>query len=263
MDSKPVALVTGASRGIGRSIAIELARCGFDIVGNATSYDPKNKKKGLAEVKAQVEALGSFFLPAPGDIADLDTHSSILSSTLERFERIDLLVNNAGAAPKERLDILETTPKNFDHVYSLNTRATFFLTQAVARHMEEQVRKNPATKPAIIFISSVSSYVSSPSRAEYCISKAAISHAAQIFAHRLSMSGINVYDVRPGIIRTDMTKPVEEKYDALIQEGLIPQGRWGLPEDVARAVAALARGDFKYSTGLVIEISGGMHIHRL
>jgi NAD(P)-dependent dehydrogenase (short-subunit alcohol dehydrogenase family) len=263
MDSKPVALVTGASRGIGRSIAIELARCGFDIAGNATSYDPKNTKKGLAEVKAKVEALGSSFLPAPGDIADLNTHGSILSSALERFERIDLLVNNAGTAPKERLDILETTPKNFDHVYSVNTRGTFFLTQAVARHMEEQVRKNPDTKPAIIFISSVSSYVSSPSRAEYCISKAAISHAAQIFAHRLAATGINVYDVRPGIIKTDMTQPVEEKYNALIQEGLIPQGRWGLPEDVARAVAALARGDFKYSTGGVIEISGGMHIHRL
>ena len=182
---------------------------------------------------------------------------------MEKFGRIDLLVNNAGVAPEQRLDILETTPASFDRVLSINLRGPFFLTQAVATQMIAQKKQHPESRPSIIFITSVSAYMSSPSRAEYCLSKAGLSMAAAIFADRLSEFGINVYEIRPGVIKTDMTAAVEGKYDKLIGEGLIPQQRWGLPEDVGKAVAALASGAFEYSTGLVIEVSGGMNIRRL
>jgi len=258
MGSRPVAFVTGAGRGIGRAIALELARGGFDIVGNDLAEEPD-----LPEVKAGVEALGAAFLPAPGDIADLDCHARLLEEAVHRFRRVDVLVNNAGIAPKERLDVLETTPGSFDRVLSVNTRGTFFLAQRFARHMVEQAKMEPDTRAAIIFISPGSVYMSSPSRAESCMSKAAISQAARIFAHCLADQGVTVFEVQPGIIRTDMTAGVAEKYDALIREGLVPQKRWGRPEDVGRVVCALARGDFEYSTGMVVDVSGGMHIHRL
>jgi NAD(P)-dependent dehydrogenase (short-subunit alcohol dehydrogenase family) len=182
---------------------------------------------------------------------------------LEKFDRIDVLVNNAGVAPEKRADVLETSPESYDRVLSINARGAYFLTQKVARHMIRQKEKDSAGHSCIIFISSISAYVSSPSRPEYCISKAALSMAAKIYADRLAEYGINVYEVRPGIIQTGMTASVREKYDRLIAEGLIPQKRWGQPEDVARAVAALAGGDFAYSTGLVVEVSGGMNIQSL
>lgn len=263
MKNNPVALVTGAGRGIGRGIAIELAKSGFDIVGNDIIFKSENRKSGLFEVKERVEELKASFLPVQGDISSLDDHQKILKKALERFGRIDVLVNNAGVAPEKRLDILETTPESYDRVMSVNARGTFFLTQLVARQMVEQVKKNPALKPCIIFISSISAYVSSPSRAEYCLSKAALSQATRIFADRLSEHGINVYEIRPGIIKTEMTASVKEKYDRLIAGGLIPQKRWGFPEDVAKAVVALAKGYFSYSTGLIIEVSGGMDIRHL
>lgn len=263
MKNKPVALVTGAGRGIGRGIALELAKSGFDIAGIDIIFDPENKKAGLFEVKDHVEELNADFLPVQGDISSLDDHEKILERALDKFGKIDLLVNNAGAAPEKRSDILEITPESFDRLLSINTRGTFFLTQKIANLMKEQVRRNPVLKPCIIFISSISAEVSSPSRAEYCISKAAISQAARIFADRLADYGINVYEVRPGIIKTDMTAPIREKYDKLIEEGLVPQKRWGFPEDVGKAVAALAKGYFGYSTGLIVEISGGMNIRRL
>jgi NAD(P)-dependent dehydrogenase (short-subunit alcohol dehydrogenase family) len=161
------------------------------------------------------------------------------------------------------LDVLETTVDSFDRVLAVNMRGTFFLTQKIANQMAKQVGKGSSVKPCIIFISSISADVSSPSRAEYCISKAAVSQAARIFADRLVEYGINVYEVRPGIIKTEMTAPVKEKYDRLIAEGLVPQKRWGFPEDVAKAVVALAKGYFEYSTGMIIEVSGGMNIRRL
>jgi NAD(P)-dependent dehydrogenase (short-subunit alcohol dehydrogenase family) len=172
-------------------------------------------------------------------------------------------VNNAGVAPEKRTDILETTPASYDRVLSINTRGAFFLTQRIAKHMIRQVGEDEEKKTCIIFISSISAYVSSPSRPEYCISKASLSMSAKIFADRLTEFGINVYEVRPGIIRTDMTAHVKEKYDKLIVEGLIPQKRWGDPADVANAVVSLAQGDFVYSTGLVVEVSGGMNIQHL
>lgn len=263
MIKKKTALVTGAAKGIGRSIVLELAKNGFDIAGVDILFDPQNKKSGLLEVKERVEEFKSNFLPIRGDISDLEAHDGMIRQALDRFGRIDVLVNNVGVAPEKRMDILETTPESYDRVLSVNTRGAFFLTQKIAKQMIKQVERDTERKSCIIFISSISAYVSSPSRAEYCISKAALSMTAKIFADRLAEYGINVYEVRPGIIQTDMTAPVREKYDKLIAEGLIPQKRWGFPEDVAKAVGSLARGDFAYSTGLVVEVSGGMNIRHL
>ncbi len=256
-------MVTGAGRGIGRGICLELARGGFDIAGLDILADPGNKELGLFEVKERVEELNRVFLPVEADITDLESHKKILQEAMDRFGRIDVLVNNAGVAPEKRLDILETTPESYDRLLSVNARGAFFLTQKISKQMIKQVEEDPEKKSCIIFISSISAYVSSPSRAEYCISKAALSMTARVFADRLAEHGINVYEVRPGIIKTDMTAPVREKYDKLITEGLVPQKRWGFPEDVARAVASLARGDFAYSTGLVVEVSGGLNIRHL
>ena len=263
MSNKPVALITGCGRGIGRGIAVELAGNGFDIAGNDIVFDPDNRETGLFEVKEKIEELGASFLPVQGDISSLEDHEKILNSVLDKFGRVELLVNNAGVAPLKRLDILNTTPESYDRVLSINARGPFFLTQRVAGQMMEQVEDEPEFKPVIIFISSISAYVSSPSRAEYCISKASISIIAKIFADRLAEYGINVYEIRPGIIKTDMTAPVKEKYDKLIAEGLVPQKRWGFPEDIGKAVVAIAKGYFPYSTGMVIEVSGGMNIERL
>jgi len=260
---RPVAFITGASRGIGRGIALELAAQGYDLAGNSRNFEPQNTASGLFEVKQQVEKLGAAFLPMQGDVSSLEDHQHMLKSILEKFGRIDLLVNNAGVAPEKRLDILETTAASFDHVLGINLRGPFFLTQLVAGQMIAQVKEKPDHKPAIVFITSVSADTSSPSRAEYCVSKAGLSIAAAVFADRLSEHGINVYEVRPGIIKTDMTAAVEAKYDKLIAEGLVPQRRWGFPEDVAKAVAALVGGSFPYSTGTVIEVSGGMNLRRL
>jgi NAD(P)-dependent dehydrogenase (short-subunit alcohol dehydrogenase family) len=262
-EKRPVAFITGASRGIGRGVAIELAKNGYDLAGNSRAFDPASTKSGIFEVKERVAELGADFLPIQGDVSSLADHQRMLDLILEKFGRIDLLVNNAGVAPEKRLDILETTPESFDRVLSINLRGPFFLTQRVAQQMLANIKEHPETRPSIVFITSVSAYMSSPSRAEYCLSKAGLSLAAAIFADRLSAVGINVYEVRPGIIKTDMTAAVQEKYDKLIGEGLIPQQRWGLPEDVGKAVVALVGGNFQYSTGMVIEVSGGMNIRRL
>jgi NAD(P)-dependent dehydrogenase (short-subunit alcohol dehydrogenase family) len=263
MGKRPVALITGASRGIGRGIAIELAKHGYDVAGNARAFDATNTASGIFEVKRRAEELGATFMPLQGDVSVIEDRERMMTSILEQFGQIDLLVNNAGVAPERRLDILETTQASFDRVLSINLRGPFFLTQRVAAQMIAQTKQPSETRPCIVFITSVSAYMASPSRAEYCLSKAGLSMAAAIFADRLSEFGINVYEVRPGIIKTEMTAPVEGKYDKLIDEGLIPQGRWGLPEDVGKAVVALTGGAFGYSTGLVVEVSGGLNIRRL
>jgi 3-oxoacyl-[acyl-carrier protein] reductase len=263
MEQKRVALVTGAGRGIGRGIVLELAGSGFDLAGVSRTLDPSDRQKGLLEVKEKAEAAGAVFLPVQGDIASLGDHERIVAEVLGRFGRIDLLVNNAGVAPLKRTDLLETAPESFDRVLGINLRGTFFLSQRVAREMIAGVEKDPREKPKIIFITSVSAYLSSTERAEYCISKAALSHTAQIFADRLTSLGICVYEIRPGIIRTDMNAAVHRQYDRLIADGLIPQQRWGFPEDVARVIAAIAGGNFDYSSGMVFEVSGGMGIRSL
>jgi NAD(P)-dependent dehydrogenase (short-subunit alcohol dehydrogenase family) len=234
---------------------VGLAREGYDIAGNARSYNAGRPDLGLAGTEALCREAGADFLPIPGDVADLECHEGLVSAALDQFGVIHLLVNNAGVAPLSRMDFLETTPESYDRVLGTNLRGPFFLTQRIAGQMVKAQGER-----AIIFITSISADTSSPDRAEYCLSKAGLSHLARICAHRLASEGINVYEVRPGVIRTDMTAPVEEKYDALIAQGLIPQRRWGEAEDVARAVTALARGEFQYSTGSVFEVSGGMNI---
>jgi len=264
MPDNKVAFVTGASRGIGRGIVLELARRGFYTGGNSRVIDPSDTVHGIFEVKNRVEELGSRFLPVEGDVSDLQTHSRMLEQIRNEYGRLDLFVSNAGVAPEKRVDILEMTPESFDRVLSINLRGSVFFAQQVAQRMIEQVRSEPeGPRPSIVFITSVSAYMSSPARAEYCISKAGLSHAAAVFADRLAEYGINVYEVRPGVIQTDMTAGVQAKYDKAIADGLIPQARWGLPQDVGRAVASLVCGDFEYSTGTVIEVSGGMNLRRL
>lgn len=263
MTKKPVALITGAARGIGREIVIELADIGYEVAGVDIVYDPDNFKSGLFEIKRKLDEKGIEFLPLQGDISSLEDQDKILEQVLSHFGRIDVLVNNAGIAPEKRKDILQTTPESYDRVFQVNARGAFFLTQKVSLLMLDLLRQNPEATPCFVFISSISANVSSPNRAEYCISKAALSQTARIFAHRLAEDGINVYEVRPGIIKTDMTAPVKEKYDRLIKDGLIPQKRWGIPQDVGKAVAALVQGAFSYSTGMIVEISGGMNIRRL
>jgi len=255
--------VTGASRGIGRAIAIALAEEGYDIVGNATSYDPEDGSRGLAETKARCEEAEAAFLPVPANIRDLAAHEGLLQAAVGRFGRVDLLVNNAGVGPPKRLDYLETTPESFDTVMDVNLRGPFFLTQLVSRQLVQLVDEGRAIRPAIVFITSISADTSTTSRAEYGVSKAGLSQLARACAHRLAPHGINVYEVRPGLIATDMTARVKNQYDAMIEDGLLLQPRWGQPEDVGRAVAALSRGDFSYSTGGVFELSGGMNIKRL
>jgi len=260
---RPCALVTGASRGIGRAIAIALAREGYDIAGNATGYDPGDLTRGLAQTGVRCQEAGAVFLSLPADVSDLASHEGLVAASVERFGGIDLLVSNAGVAPLQRLDFLETTPESYDRVMGVNLRGSFFLAQRVARHMVEAEGNRGPAPPTLVFITSTSADTSSTNRVEYCVSKAGLSMLAQSCAHRLAPHGINVYEVRPGIIRTDMTAGVKEKYDALMAQGFVPQARWGEPEDVGRAVAALARGDFAYSTGSVFEVSGGMGIKRL
>lgn len=255
---KTVAFVTGASRGIGRGIALELAARGYDIAAMATRLEGP-----LRETAARIEALGARCLPVVGDLADLACHAGLLDETLAAFGRIDLLVNNAGVAPATRLDILETTDESYDRVMGINLRGPFFFTQRVARQMVEQAKAGTAIRPSIVFITSISADTASPNRAEYCVSKAGLSMAAQNFAVRLAEFGINVYEIRPGIIATDMTAGVREKYDRLIAGGLLLQPRWGTPEDIGKAVAALAEGAFGYATGAVIELGGGFGVKRL
>ncbi len=259
MNSKPVAVITGASRGIGRAITISLASEGFDIVAIARSLD----SEGMETLNEEVEKTGASCFPIGLDISCTGCHKEVVSNILERYGRIDFLVNNAGVAPLQRTDVMELTEESYDRVLNINLKGPVFFSQKIAKEMiwlKDQIRN---FRPAIVFMSSVSAVMPSVKRAEYCISKAGLSMAVSVFADRLAQNGILVYEVRPGVIQTDMTARVKEKYDKLIAEGRIPQRRWGMPEDIGKAVASLARGDWDFSTGAVFEISGGLNIRSL
>ncbi|MBI5092245.1 MAG: 3-ketoacyl-ACP reductase [Candidatus Hydrogenedentes bacterium] len=262
--AKAVALITGASRGIGRGIALSLAEHGYDIVATATKADPSNTETGLYEVKARVEALGQRFLPIVSDVANCAGHARLIEAAVDTLGGIDLFVSNAGVAPLQRLDILETTEESFDRLIQINLRGPFFLAQSIANQMVKQLQAGrTAYPPKLVFVTSISANTASPNRAEYCVSKAGLSMTAQNFAVRLAEHGINVYEIRPGIISTDMTAGVQAKYDKLIADGILLQQRWGTQEDVGKAVVALAEGYFDYATGAVIEVGGGFGVSRL
>lgn len=259
MNHKPVAVITGASRGIGRAIAISLAAEGFDIAAIARSVD----SEGMEILGPEVEKRGAEFFPIGLDISCTGCQNEVVQDILDRYGRIDILVNNAGVAPLQRNDILEINEESYDRVMNINLKGPFFFAQRIAKEMIWLKVQLEKFSPKIIFITSVSSVLSSTSRAEYCISKAGLSMASLVFSDRLSKEDIKVFEVRPGIIQTDMTSRVKDKYDKMIQDGLIPQNRWGRPEDISKAVASIARGDWDFSTGTVFEISGGLNIHKI
>jgi len=253
-----IALVTGGSRGIGYGCARHLARAGFDLAINGV-----REEEAVADAIEALRQLDCNVIYCRGDVASPADRENILAEIKDRFGSLHVLVNNAGVAPKERLDILDTTEKSFDYVLDINLKGSFFLTQAVANWMIDQKRNNSKYKGCIINISSISASVASVNRGEYCIAKAGLGMVTKLFAARLGECDIPVYEVRPGIIRTDMTAGVVEKYDQLIAEGLCITNRWGFPGDVGKAVAALVSGDFPYSTGQVIMVDGGMSVPRL
>ena len=254
-----IALVTGGSRGIGYGIAQKLAAEKWDLIINGV-----RPEDAVAVPLAALRAHGVRVGYARGDIGSVEGRAAILAAT-KAFSggTINLLVNNAGVAPQVRADLLETTEESYDHIVNTNLKGVFFLTQAFARDMVAAKKADPAFPAAIINLTSISSTVVSISRSEYCIAKAGLSMLTQLFAARLGSDGIAVYEVRPGIIKTDMTAGVTGKYDALIAGGLCVQPRWGYPEDIGKAVAALARGDFPFSTGQVVMVDGGLTIPRL
>ena len=257
--SKPVAFITGGSRGIGFGCAHQLAQLGFDVAINGM-----RDESAVSEPIAALEALGARVLYCQGDIGSAEARSSMLASIKERFGRLNVLVNNAGVAPKERKDILEASEESFDYVVDTNVKGPYFLSQAAANWMIEQ--KDVADADAfyaIINVGSISATVVSVNRGEYCVSKAGIAMMSQLFAARLGEYGIPVYEIRPGVIKTDMTSGVTGKYDALIEDGLCVTKRWGFPDDIGKAVASLANGQFPYSTGQVIMVDGGLTMPRL
>ena len=256
--TKRVALVTGGTRGIGLASAEALAREGWDLAVCGV--------RGQEAVQPALQKLrdaGAAVLYVRADIGEDDALERLVSAVRERFGRLDALVNNAGVAPRERKDILEAARQSFDRLIRVNLRGPYFLTQAVARYMLELKGADPSFRGCIVFITSISAAVASVNRGEYCISKAGLSMASLLWATRLAGDGIAVYEVRPGIIKTDMTAGVTAKYDALSEQGLTLQRRWGTPQDVGKAVAMLARGDLAYSTGQVITVDGGLTVRRL
>lgn len=262
----PVSLITGASRGIGRGIALELARLGHDLVINyAGNVEAARQTAGDCIAAAQATGKTIRAEICQADISLGADRQKLISFTQEKFGRLDLLVNNAGVAPNVRTDILEAGEESFDRLIAINVKGPYFLTQLAAKWMIEEVRgeKGEGRKPKIVTVSSISAYTASTNRGDYCVSKAALSMLTPLFAARLAEFGINVFEIRPGVIATDMTGAVKEKYDQLIAEGLTPIQRWGTPEDIGRAVAAIASDAFPFSTGEVINVDGGFHLHRL
>lgn len=255
---RQVAFITGGSRGIGYGIAEALAKEGFDIAINGM-----RPEENVSEVVQSLKALGADVLYCQGDIASTEARKNMLAKIKEHYGRLNVLVNNAGVAPKERKDILDASEESFEYVVRTNLQGPYFLTQQVANWMIAQKQSDGQFLGYIINISSISATIASVNRGEYCVSKAGMSMMTLLFASRLGEYNIPVYEVRPGVISTDMTSGVKEKYDKLISEGLMVQPRWGYPEDVGKAVVGLAKGYFPYSTGQTIMVEGGMTIPRL
>lgn len=244
--NSPVALVTGAGRGIGRAIAADLAR-DHRVIGTYRSNQAAAEQVA-AEIGAEM---------VQSDIGDTAARQALVEGCYERYGRLDLLVNNAGMAPRQRADLLEASEESFDEVLATNLKGPYFLTQAVARRMVA------AGQGRIVFITSISSYAASINRGEYCVSKAGLSMTTALYASRLAPEGVGVFEVRPGIIETDMIESVKGKYEKLAADGLLPQGRLGKPEDIARAVRAIADGLLDYAAGQALDVDGGFHLRRL
>ncbi len=261
-SSGRVALITGAGRGIGRGIALALAQRGWCVVVNYLSNG-----SAAEETAQRARETGARAAVIQADVGDADGRERLVSQTLNQCGRIDLLVNNAGMGPRQRVDMLEVSESSYDEVMTTNLKGPFFLTQRVARVMLEALKLGAPPlegyAPCIVNIGSISAYTSSTNRAEYCLSKAGVAMMTALYADRLAASGIRVYEVRPGIVDTDMTSVARARYDKLIAEGLTPIQRWGTPEDVGLAVLAIAEGYFPLSTGEVFNVDGGFHLRRL
>jgi NAD(P)-dependent dehydrogenase (short-subunit alcohol dehydrogenase family) len=251
----PIAFVTGGRRGIGRGIAYALADAGFDLVVNDLVDDTATH-----ETLETIGRKGRRAVFVPGSIADVAGHAALVGAAFGAFGTLDCLVNNAGIQVKMRGDLLDVAPASFDEILAVNLRGTFFLTQAVAKAMLADRRPPDAPARSIVTISSANARLVSTNRAEYCFAKTGLAMLNQLFALRLAEAGIACYEVRPGVIRSDMTAPAKDRYDKLIAEGLTPIRRWGEPADVGRAVAALANGALPFSTGDAFYVDGGLHI---
>ncbi len=261
MISPKTALVTGASRGIGRGIAIELARAGCRVAVNYAG-----NAEAAAEALALVKTAGGDGFIVQGDVSVAADRERLVAETVAKFGRIDLLVNNAGVAPKVRADLLDAGEESFDRLFAINLKGPYFLSQLVAKQMLAQAPDAEGFRGRIVNITSISVYTASINRGDYCMVKAGLAMMTKLFADRLANDGINVYEIRPGVIATDMTGGVKEKYDKLIihdERGITPIRRWGKPEDIGRAVRAIAEDRFPFSTGACFDVDGGFHLHRL
>jgi NAD(P)-dependent dehydrogenase (short-subunit alcohol dehydrogenase family) len=252
---KPCAIITGALGGIGYETAKTFLSRGYTVIGMDV--------RPASDCQEQIAALGEDFVYVAGNLASADDRAALVNTAIQTAGRIDALVNVAGVAPKVRRDLLEMTEESYDFVMDINTKGTMFLTQLAARQMITQERNESGIRGYIVNISSCSAYTSSINRGEYCISKAGVSMITRLFADRLASDGITVNEICPGIIETGMTAGVKEKYDCLIENGLVPLGRWGTPDDVAKAVLCFCDGTFGYTTGASIIVDGGMHIRTL
>jgi 3-oxoacyl-[acyl-carrier protein] reductase len=257
-SNKRIALVTGGARGIGLGISRALARENFDL-----AICGMRDASSVKDVLSSLETLGAKTFYVQADVSDVEARQKLVDAVQNKFGRLHVLVNNAGIAPKVRADLLEATEESFEHVLKTNLQGPYFLTQRCAQWMVAQKKENLQWRGCIINISSVSATVASVNRGEYCISKAGVAMATQLWAVRLGEFEIPVYEIRPGIIKTDMTAGVQAKYDKMIAEGLLVQPRWGEIDDIGKATAILARGDLPYSTGQVIIVDGGLTVSRL
>jgi NAD(P)-dependent dehydrogenase (short-subunit alcohol dehydrogenase family) len=258
MDMKKVALITGGTRGIGFGISRCLAKEGLDLAVNGV-----REKDQIESQLEELRSLGADVLYCRGDIGKTEERAGIMDAIKHHYGRLNVLVNNAGVAPRVRKDLLETREEDFEYVLRTNLQGAYFLSQSAANWMIEQKNSDDTFAGCIINISSISATIASVNRGEYCVAKAGMSMATMLFAARLGEYDIPVFEIRPGVTETDMTSGVKDKYDQLISDGLCVQKRWGLPKDVGLAAAALVRGDFPYSTGQVVMVDGGLTIPRL